>query len=352
MNKNILEIDGRAGGQALRTSIALSAITRKPVIVFNIRANRPNPGLKAQHLTSINALSKICGAKVNGAKKFSKKITFFPRKIFGGIYSINIGTAGSISLLLQSILLPCLLSKSQVKLRIVGGTDVAFAPPVDYLKEVLFPLLSKMNARFELSQNKRGYYPEGNGFVTFNSLSSPLPLKPINLTEQGELEFIKIISHSSGLPKEVSLNQLSAAKKLLQEKLSTDFEEITESNELSKNIGSGISVIGFYSNNAVIAASALGVKGKKSEKVGLEAAEKFLKEIAPKKPVDSHLADQLIPFMAIAQGNSVIECSSLTEHTFTNINVVEKFLKVKFIVDGKINEPGRISVQGIGLQKQ
>lgn len=347
--QNMIEIDGRAGGQVLRTSIAFSAVTQTPVTVFNIRANRPNPGLQPQHLTGIQTLAKLCNAKIKKAKLKSKKILFYPQKICGGSYSVNIGTAGSISLLLQTVMLPSLFSSNPVKLKLFGGTDVKWSPPYDYLNRVLLPAISKMGAKFSIDLKKRGYYPKGNGFVTFSSNKPRLPLKPLYLVEQSQLQFIKLISHSVNLPKEVALNQLSSARKILLEKLQTDFEELIEFRDTGETNGSGITVVGVFSDGSRIGASALGEKGKPAEKVGKEAAEAFLKELDSEKPVDKFLADQLIPFMAIAKGYSTIECSEITQHILTNISVVEKFLEVKFDLKGKTGEKGEIHVKGLGL---
>ncbi|MBU1120689.1 RNA 3'-terminal phosphate cyclase [Candidatus Micrarchaeota archaeon] len=345
----MIEVDGRAGGQVLRTSIALSAVTQTPVTVFNIRANRPNPGLQPQHLTGIQTLAKLCNANLKNAKLESKKIIFYPKKMCGGNYSVNIGTAGSISLLLQTVMIPSLFSANPVNLKLFGGTDVKWSPPYDYLNRVLHPAISKMGVKFSLDLKKRGYYPKGNGFVTFSSNKSKLPLKPLYLVEQSPLQFIKLISHSVNLPKEVILNQLSSARKILLEKIQVDFEELIEFKDTGETNGSGITVIGVFSDGTRIGASALGEKGKPAEKIGREAAENFLKELNSGKPIDKFLADQLIPFMAIAEGHSTIECSEITQHIITNISVVEKFLEVKFDLKGKIGESGEIHVKGLGL---
>ncbi len=203
MEEKLIEIDGRAGGQSLRTALSLSALLNKPTLVFNIRANRPKPGLAQQHLTGLNTLTKISKAKTKGNFLGSKKIVFFPKKIKEGNYAVNIGTAGSIPLLLQTLTLPLTFSEKKSSFRIFGGTDVPFSPPFNYSKEVFFPFLSKMGAKFSLNLKRRGYYPEGNGLIVFSNNESKLPLKPFYKVEQDKLDFIKIISHSTGYPKEV-----------------------------------------------------------------------------------------------------------------------------------------------------
>ncbi|MFH1663308.1 MAG: RNA 3'-terminal phosphate cyclase [archaeon] len=347
MQKDLIQIDGRSGGQCLRTAISLSSVLKKPVLVFNIRANRPKTGLAQQHLTGLNTLAKISRAKVKGNFLGSKKIVFYPKELKDGNYSVNIGTAGSITLLLQSLTLPLVFSEAKASFKILGGTDVPFAPSFNYTKDVFFPFISSMGAKFSLDLKRRGYYPEGKGFVFFSKASSNLPLKPFYKVEQGRLKFIKIISHSTGLPKEASANMLASAKKTLIEKLSPDFEEVTEFNEAIDEKGAGITLIAFFDDKTRIGVSAVQEKNKRPGKL---AAEELIKEIGSKKPVDMHLSDQLIPFMALAKGHSTLETSCLTHHTLNNISVAEKFLDIKFEVKGKISEPAEISVEGISFR--
>jgi RNA 3'-terminal phosphate cyclase (ATP) len=347
----MIEIDGSAGGQILRTSLALSALTLEPVTVFNIRIKRPNPGLQAQHLSALNVVGKLCNAKIRGNKKGSKKIVFIPKKIRGGQFTANIGTAGSISLVLQTIMLPSIFSRESVSMRLIGGTDVKWAPPFDYLKHVLIPTLNKMGARFQLNLIRRGYFPEGNGLVLFKTLKQSLPLKPLKLITQGKLERIELFSHCRNLPREVALNQTISAKKVLSKQLDIEILEKIQVQEGSYGSGSGITIVGLFSNNAVMGASFIGEKNSPAVKVGEEAAKNFLKEFSTGKPVDSFLADQLIPFLAIANGTSKISVSLITEHTLNNIKVVESFLKTKIIVSKEENNSGQIIVKGIALKE-
>lgn len=349
--QELIQIDGRAGGQCLRTSLALSSVTKKPVLVFNIRANRPKQGLAQQHLTGLNTLAKISKAKVKGNFLGSKKIVFYPKKIKEGNYGVNIGTAGSITLLLQTLTLPLIFSQTKTSFRIFGGTDVPFSPAVNYSKEVFFHFISFLGAKFSLQLKKRGYYPKGKGLISFSKISSKLPLKPFCKVEQDELKFIKIFSHSTGYPKEASENLSFLAKKLLSEKLpSIDLDSVIEFNESIEEKGAGLTLIAFFKDGLRIGSSSLQEKNKSPKKVALNAVKLLLNEINSNKPIDSHLSDQLIPFMALAKGHSTFETSVLTHHTLNNISVTEKFLDVKFEVKGKINEPAEISVEGIGFK--
>lgn len=215
--KEIIEIDGLlGGGQIVRTGIALSALVNKPVKFYNIRAKRSDSGLKAQHATAINALAKITQAKVTGAEIGSNAITFNPSKPQGGNFKFDIGTAGSISLVLQTIM-PCsAFAQSATRLEITGGTDVAWSPPIDYITNVTLPILTKMGYNSEILSVRRGHYPRGGGQV--RAVINPVKkLVPLNLTERGEILSIKGISHAVRLPQHVAQRQADSAQNKLRE---------------------------------------------------------------------------------------------------------------------------------------
>lgn len=326
----------------LRTALGLSALTGKEVRITGIRAKRPDPGLKAQHLTGLNAIARICNAEVKGAKLRSTEARFKPQKPAGTKLAVNIGTAGSITLLLQTLLLPALVA--ELKLRITGGTDVAWSPSIAYMQHVLLPTLRRTGASYEAALIARGYYPKGNGAVSFNSRKAKLPLKPLVLAEPGKPHHILLSSHSASLPREVSLNQASAARKELQA-LGAEIEEKISSEPERNTIGCGIDLIANF-GHTVMGANALGKKGKPATEVGNEAAQKLLKEVNSGAALDEHLADQLIPFMALADGYSELTCSSLSEHTLTNIFVTEKILGVRFKVGGDQGKKAKVGVEG------
>jgi RNA 3'-phosphate cyclase len=350
--ENLIAINGaylEGGGQIARTAIGLAALLTRPIRITGIRRGRPSPGLKMQHLTAINCAKAICSAEVVGNRLHSEELVFKPREKPRQLaLSANISTAGSISLVLQTIMLPAMLVET--RLRITGGTNVEWSPPIEFMQQLLFSLLKKMGARFELRIGKRGYYPMGKGIVNFSSRKARLPLRPISLTELGDIDSIRVFSHSSNLPHEVSVNQARSAKKVLLQRLPRiSFDEKIESKKPSDAIGSGITLIAVDSDGNMLAASALGKQGKPAETVGKEAAQKLLQELAPAKAVDSHTADQLIPFMALAEGYSTIQCSKLTRHCLTNISVCETMVGVKFDVRGKLGGPAEIFVEGAGF---
>ncbi|MFA4907938.1 MAG: RNA 3'-terminal phosphate cyclase, partial [archaeon] len=314
----------------MRTALALSALTGKPLELKNIRASRPNPGLQAQHLTSLLLLKKICNAKLKGAFIGSKSVSFEPKAISGGTYTVNIGTAGSITLLFQSILLPALFCRERVSVKAFGGTDVPFSPPANHFSKAFLSLAEKMGAKTEFKVSRRGYYSKGNG-LAYLSTSPCKQLRGISLKKIFLADHVSVFSHSAGLPREVSLNQSKSAKRILAES-EKGFEiiEETESNEVAKeSIGSGIEIIGF-SDSGIIGVNALGEREKDATIVGQEASHKFILELANESAIDSHLADQLIPLMALSRGKSEILCSPLSGHAKNNILVCEKMLGVKF----------------------
>lgn len=350
----MLSIDGahgESGGQILRTTLALSALLQKDIEIKDIRKGREKPGLRPQHLAAVKTMATVCNARISGLFENSTALTFSPTKIQSAQLNINISTAGSSSLLLQQLFPVALLE--EFTFRIVAGTDVPFSPSLNYLNAVFYPILKKSGANFSIEQLAHGYYPIGNGRVVFSSKKAKLPLKPIILTKLGNLDCFKLFSHSSGLPMEVVENQLCAAKNILSKNFEgIDIFDKIDYSSRKDTIGSGIDIFAYFSSGAVLGTNSLGKKGTPATNVGNEAAEKMVSELKAEKPCDSHLADQLIIYMALAKGISKIECTKLTNHALTNIWVIEQFLPVKFEVKGNLNEAAEISVEGIGFTEE
>ncbi|MBI5253671.1 MAG: RNA 3'-terminal phosphate cyclase [Euryarchaeota archaeon] len=343
----MIEIDGsygEGGGQILRTSIALGALLREPIKIFNIRIKRPKPGLAQQHLTGIKAMQKITNAEVSGTEIGSTEVKFSPGAIKSGSYAIDVGTAGSISLVLQTLLLPCAFAKDVIELKIMGGTDVAWSPSMDYLKNVFCSIVGKMKYEAQIKVLKRGYYPKGNGEVIVR-ISPAEKFKNLRLVERGELIRIKGIAHSSNLPCHIVEREIKAARSVLD-------RECEIAAECSKyfSTGTGITLWAEY-ENTVLGGSAIGEIGKPAESVGAEAAKMLLEEMQSGAALDSHMGDQIIPYIALAEGESEVAASKLTNHLKTNIYVVEKILGSKFEISEK---EGRyhISVKGGGFKNE
>lgn len=340
----MITLDGsyrEGGGQIIRTALALSCLTQKPFCVTKIRDNRPDKGLKNQHLYCIKALKELCNAKAENDILGSTELAFYPGEITARSLQIDIGTAGSITLLLQCIILPCLHAKKVVKITIKGGTDVRWSPSIDYFDKVVLHYFRRY-ATIECKILKRGYYPKGQGEVEIKCTPLQNP-KPLELVDHWKLMRIQGISHASiDLEKaKVAERQAHAAQALLNNKNATECNvNIQSTYANSASTGSGITVWATYSKYAddvmiaqsyVLGADALGDLGKRAEAVGEDAAKKLLAEMQTKAPVDQHTADNLIPLLGLVKGK--IKVSKITEHTYTNISVTEQFLDVKFKVD-------------------
>lgn len=347
----MLKINGsylEGGGQIVRTSLALSVLTQKPFSVDKIRQNRPQPGLKNQHLHGICALQELCNGVVEGAELGSTQITFYPRKIEKAKeLLIDIGTAGSITLILQSLLLPCLFSGKKIQLFIKGGTDVAWSPSCDYFSHVIFPQFLRYG-KGEFSLKKRGYYPKGQGEVEllikkqyyYGDIVSGASLKPLILINRGQLVKIAGVSHASSdlESARVAERQAQAATVILQ-KWKVPIE-IMSSYSQSASSGSGVTLWALFTgigqdvdfiNPVRLGADVLGERGKRAELVGEECGIQLNKAISSGASVDKHLIDQLIPLLGIVGGEIAVQ--EITNHTLTNIYVTEQFLDVRFEVD-------------------
>lgn len=340
----MMKIDGsygEGGGQILRTAISLSCITGEPVEVKKIRASRPKPGLAMQHLKGIEAAKIISGAEVDGLNVGSTRVVFKPHEVKGGNYNIDIQTAGSITLILQTILLPVLTQ--DISLTIKGGTDVKWSPPIDYMKNVTLKALEQMEASVSTELVARGYFPKGGGQINVTTDSSKL--KGFNFEQQGQEHeheqecSIHGISHSSNLPPHVAQRQASAAQKTLQSKGYNS--QIDNQVENYFSTGTGITLWCGYKGG-----SALGEKGKKAEKVGKEAANNLLGELDSEGCFDQFLADQLMPFAAVASGETTYTTSKVTLHQKSNSYVIKEFFGPIISIDESKKE---INIKGTGI---
>jgi len=327
----MIEIDGsfgEGGGQILRTATALAAVKKIPCRVFNIRKGREKPGLQTQHLLGLRALAEICNGKLEGDFLNSTEIKFYPGEITKEKITIKIPTAGSITLILQALIPVCIFAKDPIEIYFDGGaTDTFFSPTIDYFRYVFLKTLEKMKAKVEIKILKRGYYPEGGAKVKVKIY--PSTLKPINLIEKGNIKKILIISGASLSLKnrKVAERQMLGAKEILGR---LDFKVENEINyHESQSPGSYICIIAEF-EHCLFGTDNVGTLGKRAEEVGKEAALNLIQEQKSDACVDKHLADHLIPYMALSQGKSQIKVSQITEHCKTNMKITERFIK-----DGK-----------------
>ena len=327
----MIEIDGsigEGGGQILRISCALSALTKKPCRIFNIRKNRPKPGLATQHLLSIRALAQLSEGNLEGDFLGSAEVMFSPGNSFRDSVSVKIETAGSITLALQTLIIPALSFEKPVKISFEGGaTDTFFSPTFDYFQYAFLKILEKMEGRVKPNLIKRGYFPEGGARVEIEIC--PSKIKNVNLIQRGNLKKILIISGASNYlkDKKVAERQLFGARELLG-KLNLPTEERVEYYE-TLCPGSQMCIVAEF-ENTLIGTDNLGKLGKRAEEVGKEAALALLKEEKSGACLDKNLADQILPFMALSSKKSRITVSQITSHTKTNIGVIEKFIAGNF----------------------
>ncbi|MEM2907935.1 MAG: RNA 3'-terminal phosphate cyclase [Candidatus Hadarchaeales archaeon] len=345
---------GEGGGAILRTALALSAVSMRPVHIYNIRAKRPNPGLAPQHMHGVKALASLTGAKVEGLQLRSTELRFEPKAVKGGRYRVDIGTAGSITLILQALMPAAAFADGPVEVEITGGSDVPMSPPVDYLINVTLPTLRKMGYDGEVVRIRRGHYPRGGGIV--RAVIRPVrKLSAIRMIELGRVVGIKGISHCVRLPERIATRMAHAAKLALLKAGYADVDIEIEAHDPAKDPhlgpGAGITLWAEGESGSIIGASALGRPGKPAEEVAREAAEILFKQLRTGCGVDRYLTDQLIPYMALAEGTSEITSAELTSHALTNIALVERILDVKFEVDGQMGQPGRIRVEGLGFTR-
>lgn len=314
---------GEGGGQIIRTAVALSAVSGEAVTINNIRNTRPQPGLKAQHHMGVRTAAKMTGARVEGLRIGSTELTFRPGDIIGGHYDVDIGTAGSITLLLQCLMPAATASEERITLDITGGTDVAWSPPVDYMSHVLLPVLASMGMECSIKVRQRGYYPKGGGNV--RAEISPSALVGAKLDQDVKFDAVTGISHSSNLPEHVSRRQSESALAMLE--AAGYGASIDTENSRCPSTGSGITLWSGHTGG-----SALGKKGLPAENVGRAAACEIITELDSGAAVDVHLADQLIPYLGMA-GSGSFTVREVSEHTRTNIWVVEQFLDVQFLIE-------------------
>jgi RNA 3'-terminal phosphate cyclase (ATP) len=326
----MIEIDGsygEGGGQIVRTAAALSAVTGKPIRIRNIRKNRPKPGLAPQHVHAILALSEICNGRTAGVRPLSQEITFEPGYVKGGSYDVHIGTAGSITLLLQCLLPAMLKAEGPITLEAHGGTDVRWSPTIDYFVHVFLTALKSFGAEVNLKLVQRGYYPRGLGSAVISV--EPGDLRPANLVVRNT-QIITGVSHCSGLPEHVARRQADAASQTLK---GAGFDAAVAVEVFSlQSVGSGITLWSGYKGG-----SALGERGVRAEAVGRKAAEEIISELRSDVSVDVHLADQLIPYIALAGGSYTT--GEISMHTRTNIWTAGHFMEREIrVLEGKICE--------------
>ncbi|HIQ01156.1 MAG TPA: RNA 3'-phosphate cyclase [Anaerolineales bacterium] len=352
---------GEGGGQVLRTALTLSILTGRAVEVREIRAGRPKPGLRPQHLAAVMAAAAICGAEVEGAELGSRRLRFVPRgPARPGVYAFDVaeiagrGSAGAVGLVLQTVLLPLALSNGPSRLTLRGGTHVPWAPSVDYLQAVFLPAAARMGVRAEVELVAWGFYPVGGGEVQVRIEGrSGDPLEPLRLVERGEVRRVWGRGVASNLPAHIAQRMANRAHNLLMaawagaEYRSSVAPSIQIEALRVRGAGPGAAVFLFAEYEHVVAGfSSYGRKGLPSEQVAAAACDDLLTHHRAGAPADPHLADQLVLPMAVASGTSQVATSAITDHLLTNLAVVRAFLSVQAQVEGEQGRPGIITILG------
>jgi RNA 3'-terminal phosphate cyclase (ATP) len=313
---------GEGGGQVLRTSLALSMITGFPFRIINIRAGRRNPGLRNQHVTSVSAATAVSGGRVDGNTIGSTELTFTPQAIRPGKYQFSVGTAGSCTLVLQTVLPALLCARSRSRLTLEGGTHNPFAPPFDFLSRVFLPLLNRMGSDVSAGLVQPGFYPAGGGRIDVD-IGPTDALTRIDILERGQVRRVAARALVARLPRHIAERELGVIKKELS---------ITSANlhvdEISKSPGPGNAVfIEIESEQITEVFTAFGERGVSAEDVAGQAVREAREYLSAGVPVSRHLADQLLLPMSMA-GGGAFRTLAPTKHFTTNIEVIRRFLPV------------------------
>ncbi|MXV63054.1 RNA 3'-terminal phosphate cyclase [Natronorubrum sp. JWXQ-INN-674] len=340
----VRELDGaNAGGQFVRTALTLSVLKNRPVRIANVRGDRSTPGLRHQHLAVLETLAELCDADVSGAELGAETIEFDPGlestagasdwrgqgpgRLPGGEYAVDIGTAGSATLLFDTLLPLASVLESQLSVTVTGGTDVSFSPPLDYSRHVKLPLLRRIGLTAVYEVDRRGFFPDGGGRVTLHV--APSELESIDLTERGPLEGVRLYSTESEslADRDVAFRQAEGAiERLALEEHGLELLERRETAVASPSPGSAI-VLRVDHGTGIAGFAALGERGKPAERVGEDAADaanRFLEDAADQPaPVDRHTADQLLVYLALEGGR--VRIPAVTDHVVSSCELLAEF---------------------------
>jgi RNA 3'-terminal phosphate cyclase (ATP) len=333
----MIEIDGsfgEGGGQILRTALSLAACRREPLRIFNIRSGRRKPGLARQHLTAVQAAAAVCGAEVKGVSLGSQEIGFRPEDIRPGDYRFSVGSAGSATLVLQTVLPPLLCAPGPSRLTLEGGTHNPWAPPFDFLKLAFLPLIERMGPRVRAKLERAGFHPAGGG--CFKVEIQPVEsLRPLHLTERGRVKRQSARVLIANLPLHIAEREI----RVLASRLGWR-RELLRIEPVPDPAGPGnVVLIEIECEHVTEVFCAFGRRGMKAEKVAAQAAGQAQRYLESGAPVGEHLSDQLLLPLALAGEGSLVT-PALSRHAETNIDVIRRFLDVRMVTD-RIDLDGR-----------
>lgn len=332
----MLKIDGsygEGGGQILRTAVSLSSITGKPIEVINIRSKRSNPGLRPQHMIAIKTVADLFQARIENLKVGADWIRFIPTTVDKFEYNfikIEVGTAGSIPMILQTVIPAVSLSGKSLSIQITGGTDVKMAPTIDYFRYITMKAYRSVGIKSSIDVLKRGYYPRGGGIVRAE-IGPCEKLSTFDLLNVRRLE-PKIMSVCCQLPKHVAERQISASLLKLEK---NDVGCTSYSSSFENSLSPGCSVLVYSESDfgPYIGGDSIGEPGKPAENVGSEAADRFLESYRDSIPVDFFLADMLVIPLSLSKGVSRYRVGRLTEHLKTNLQIASQIVGCKYDIE-------------------
>ncbi len=327
----MLDIDGSygtGGGQLVRNAVALAALTGTALRICSIRAKRDKPGLAPQHLTAVRAVGEICGARIDGLAPRSNEIAFDPGPVHGGRFAFDVGTAGSVTLVLQALLPLMVAARAGFHVEVAGGTDVRAAPPMDYLREVLLPLITRMGADVRLATRRRGYFPRGGGIAEVTV--APRALRPLRLDAPGRLLGVDGLAHVAHLPAHIAERMRSSALGRLGTRAvpAACGTAVLQGEEA---IGQGGALVMWAQcEHTVLGAGRVAERGLRAETLGEAVGAELAADLDAHASVDAHAADQILVYLALAGGESTFTTRELTDHVRTAMWLIEQFLPLRF----------------------
>ena len=355
----MLSIDGArysGSGTIVRDAVALAAILRQPIRVYHIRAQRKPPGLRAQHVAVVRAIATLCGGRLQGDAVGSHELLFFPGKsIQNGNFNFDIGTAGSTTMLAAALLPVLLFAKAPVTVTIVGGVFQDFAPSAFHFQQVLLPLLAQMGIQASLSIVRPGYVPSGGGKIRLSVTPITHPLSPLRCIAQGDIQHVKGIALASHLKQRRVAMRLaqSCERRLKAHGLQVTIQRLEdEENHPAFDLpapqpGAALAIWTSSQTGAHIGADMAGKPGRPSEYIGENVAQQFLEDLASGAAVDRHLADQWIPFAALAAGESLVHVPFISDHIQARLWLVHTILGARIQVENKL-----VMVSGKGISQR
>ncbi len=351
MTSGILELDGSrysGSGTIVRTGLALAALRNQPLRITKIREKRPTPGLRPQHLTAVKAIEALSGGRLVGREVGSRELTFFPGgKIQAGSYVWAIGTAGSTTLLGMALLPLLIFAPACSSVRIQGGLFQDYAPNPYHMEFLFAPLLAQMGTELRFSLKKPGYYPKGGGEIEIETEPLREPLKPLRLLEKGKLKSIRGVALSSHLKQgRVSERIRTSALEFLSTRNTTaQIECVYE--EKADQPGAAFCLWAETDTGCRFGADLAGKPGLASEAIGRDVAARLCSYLEGPGTVDPFLADQLIPYAALAEGTSEYLLPEMTEHVESNLWLIQTLLGASYELEGL-----HLKIQGTGLKPQ